>query len=229
MDWRRFWKKTWYFIWESDSILSWIVNIILAFIIIKFIVYPGLGFLLQTSYPIVAVVSGSMEHKTVHPCIDFNRQINDCSKYDENVYYICGDSFSSKQSSNLDSFWKNCGSWYEENTIITKENFKGFKFKNGFNKGDIMVLRGVKPKDVKRGDTIVYTTTSTSYPIIHRVVDVKEENSQYIFTTKGDHNSGQDAPVNQERLIGKAVLRIPLLGWIKIGFVNLIRFTGVVI
>ena len=54
--------KVWYFIWESDSIWSWIINIILAFIIIKFLVYPGLGFALGTSHPIVAVVSGSMEH-----------------------------------------------------------------------------------------------------------------------------------------------------------------------
>ncbi len=58
-------KKIWYFIWEDDSIWSWIVNIILAFVIIKFIVYSGLGFMLSTSHPIVAVVSGSMEHKIV--------------------------------------------------------------------------------------------------------------------------------------------------------------------
>ena len=55
-------KKIWYFIWEDNSIWSWIVNIILAFVLIKFIVYPGLGFLLSTSHPVVAVVSESMEH-----------------------------------------------------------------------------------------------------------------------------------------------------------------------
>ena len=55
-------KKTWHFIWEEDSIWSWIVNVILAFILIKFIVYPGLGLLLSTSHPVVAVVSESMEH-----------------------------------------------------------------------------------------------------------------------------------------------------------------------
>src|SRR3989344_3526786 len=55
-------KIFWKFLWEEDSILSWIVNIILAFLIVKFLLYPGLGLLLGTSYPIVAVVSGSMEH-----------------------------------------------------------------------------------------------------------------------------------------------------------------------
>ena len=54
------WGKVWYFIWHDDSVWSWIVNIILAFLLIKFIVYPGLGFLLETEYPVVAVVSGSM-------------------------------------------------------------------------------------------------------------------------------------------------------------------------
>jgi len=56
------WKKAWYFIWEDDSWASWFVNIILAFVIIKFLVYPGLGWALSTSHPIVAVVSSSMEH-----------------------------------------------------------------------------------------------------------------------------------------------------------------------
>jgi len=59
---KKFLKKFWHFIWEEDSLASWIVNVILAFILIKFIVYPGLGFLLSTTHPVVAVVSGSMEH-----------------------------------------------------------------------------------------------------------------------------------------------------------------------
>jgi signal peptidase I len=59
---KKLWKKVWYFVWEDNSVWSWIVNIILAFVLIKFVVYPGLGFVLTTSHPVVAVVSGSMEH-----------------------------------------------------------------------------------------------------------------------------------------------------------------------
>ncbi len=55
-------KNAWHFIWEDDSALSWVLNVVIAFILIKFIVYPGLGFIFGTNYPIVAVVSGSMEH-----------------------------------------------------------------------------------------------------------------------------------------------------------------------
>lgn len=54
--------KVWYFIWHDNSVASWIVNIILAYVIIKFIVYPGLGLVFGTHFPIVAVVSNSMEH-----------------------------------------------------------------------------------------------------------------------------------------------------------------------
>ena len=61
-EFKRYLKKIWYFIWEDDSLLSWIVNIVLAFLLIKFLIYPGLGFALSTDYPIVAVISGSMEH-----------------------------------------------------------------------------------------------------------------------------------------------------------------------
>ena len=62
--WKKNLKKFWHFIWEEDSLLSWIVNIIIAFILIKFIVYPGLGYLLATTHPVVAVVSESMEHNS---------------------------------------------------------------------------------------------------------------------------------------------------------------------
>lgn len=56
-------KKFWKFVWHDDSIASWIVAFILAFLIVKFIVYPLIGLAFGTSYPIVAVVSGSMEHE----------------------------------------------------------------------------------------------------------------------------------------------------------------------
>ncbi len=59
---RNKWKKIWHFIWKEDSPLSWIINIILAFVIVKFLIFPGLGFILNTSHPVVAVVSSSMEH-----------------------------------------------------------------------------------------------------------------------------------------------------------------------
>lgn len=186
-------KKTWWFIWEDDSIWSWIVNIILAFVLIKYIVYPGLGFLLSTSYPIVAVVSSSMEH-----------------------------------DGSFDDWWSSQEKWYLDNDI-SRDQFVNFNFKNGFNKGDIMILYGRKPRDIKVGEVIVFRSKRPD-PIIHRVVKKWGVNGEYYFQTKGDHNIDSirsreldETNINEEQYLGKAVIRIPLLGYIKIWFVELIK------
>lgn len=54
--------KFWEFVWNDNSVWSWIFNAALAFLIIKFLVYPGLGLVLQTESPVVAVISDSMRH-----------------------------------------------------------------------------------------------------------------------------------------------------------------------
>lgn len=197
--------KFWDFLWNDDSMLSWLLNILLAFVLIKFIVYPGLGLILQTNYPVVAVVSESMHHE--------------------------GD---------FDSWWDNGGSWYEQNNI-QKETFAEFPFKNGFNKGDIMVLYGKKAKNIQIGDTIVFISGKPD-PIIHRVVIKNEDDpSDPVFTTKGDNYKTNPFPIGSQfhkvnslvgaidetqikesQILGTAFFRIPYLGYIKIGFVELI-------
>ena len=68
MKFKDFLKKTWKFIWQDDSWASTLVNFILALVIVKFLIYPLIGLVLGTSFPIVAVVSSSMEHNGM----DFN-------------------------------------------------------------------------------------------------------------------------------------------------------------
>ncbi|MFC1686223.1 hypothetical protein ACFLZZ_04370 [Nanoarchaeota archaeon] len=55
-------KQTWNFLWNSDSPWSWVIDLVLAFIIVKFIIFPVLGFTLATALPLVVIESGSMEH-----------------------------------------------------------------------------------------------------------------------------------------------------------------------
>ena len=55
-------KKTWNFLWHSDSPWSWLSDLIIAFILVRFVVFPLLGMLLMTPLPLVVVESGSMEH-----------------------------------------------------------------------------------------------------------------------------------------------------------------------
>jgi signal peptidase I len=194
------WKRIWRFLWHEDSIASWIVNIILAFIIIKFIVYPALGFALGTSYPIVAVVSGSMEHS-------YNRA-------PDGAYALCGQTRNDWEWTTFEEYWNTCGNWYEERNV-SKEEFREFDFRNGFNKGDIIILTGRGNIDV--GDVIVFWNTRPD-PIIHRVVEINGG-----YRTKGDHNSRDDGVTANEKVIGKATIRVPFLGWIKIAFVEFIN------
>ncbi len=198
-------KDVFKFIWEEDSLASWIVNVILAFVIIKFMLYPGLGWALGTPAPIVAVVSGSMEHDS-----NFNSFWNEST--------CCNSNCAQKKVQ---------GSYYE-NINITKADFKEFPFVNGFNKGDIMIL--YSPDKAVVGDVIVYLTAQRSDPIIHRIVEIKEENNKRFFYTKGDNNCNQgsfETHISEDNVIGKAVWRVPLLGWVKIVAVNFIKaFTG---
>jgi signal peptidase I len=188
-------KKIWYFIWEDNSVWSWIVNIILAVVIIKFVVYPGMGLALGTKYPVVAVVSGSMEHE-----------------------------------GNFDYYWDLHGNFYDSYNL-TKEQFSLFKFKNGFNTGDIMVLSKADPVKLKIGDVIVFRSSKPD-PIIHRIINKWQENGVYYFTTKGDHNYDlnrivAEDSISQDRLIGRASFRIPYLGYVKIWFVDFLKLIHV--
>ena len=204
-------KKTWNFFWNDDSIWSWIANIIVAFLVIRFIVYPVLGLLLGTSFPIVAVISESMEHGT-H---------NDI---------ICGSKHVEFPES-FDAYWSVCGQWYESNGI-TKEEFKKFPFKNGFRKGDVIILWRAHKDNIELGDVLIFQG-SKPQPLIHRVVKVWEEDSQMYYQTKGDHNSASisgslgEEKISEDRIYGQGIIRVPYLGWMKILFVDAVRPLGI--
>jgi len=213
--WEKNLKRLWQFIWEDDSVWSWIANIVLAFVLIKFIVYPGLGFLLNTSYPVVAVVSESMEHSGNFD--EWWLKAND--KYViESLQF--SDGTPQKVKAVVDKFYIN--------NNISKGDFSDFPFKNGFNKGDIMVLKGKSAKEINVGDIIVFWSAKKD-PIIHRIVRKWQENGAYYFQTKGDNNPASinspfldETRISQGQIVGNAVFRIPLLGYIKIFFVDFI-------
>jgi signal peptidase I len=198
-------KKIWHFIYKDDSMASFIVNIILAFIIIKFIFYPVVGLVMGTGFPIVAVLSESMEHN-LH----------------DNA--ICGHELDYMQDS-FDNYWSYCGSWYE-NINITAQEFRDYPLSDGFNKGDVIIV--MSAKNLEKGDIIIFNG-GRAQPIIHRIVKVNENSYQ----TKGDHNSNSipglygETNITPDRILGKAVLRVPYLGWIKILFVNFLNLFGV--
>ena len=102
---------------------------------------------------------------------------------------------------------------------------------NGFNKGDVIILWRAHARNIKVGDVLVFQANKPK-PIIHRVVKVWQEEGKYYYQTKGDHNSniisgiGEDK-IAEERVLGKGVLRIPYLGWMKILVVEALRPLGI--
>ncbi|MDO8661146.1 MAG: hypothetical protein Q7K43_04610 [Candidatus Woesearchaeota archaeon] len=195
---KQFAKRAWHFIWHEDSLASWAVNVVLAFVIVKFVVYPLLGIFLGTGFPIVAVVSESMTHG---------------SGFDEWWQKPACRSLGGVYSQ---------GEWYQNNSI-SKEAFYQFSFKNGFDKGDVMVLSSTK--NIGIGDILVFKANTPFDPIIHRVIS-----NDTFLTTKGDHNCNTgpfEKEIYPEQMLGKAILRVPLVGWVKIGFVKILNSIGI--
>lgn len=121
------------------------------------------------------------------------------------------ESCSMYHSSDFDSWWASNGGWYE-NRGISKDEFLGFGFKNGLNKGDIVLVSGRGRYNV--GDVIVFNA-NYRYPLIHRLIRVEP------YDTKGDNNPSQlpgELNIQQEQIVGKSLAKIPGLGWIKLIF-----------
>ncbi len=86
-------------------------------------------------------------------------------------------------------------------------------------KDAVLIKRVDTDKELKQGDVVTYRATDPSYYgvlITHRIVDVKEENGKKIYVTKGDHNETVDrSPIELGQIMGKVVMRIPKIGYIK--------------
>ena len=213
-------KKAWNWVWNSDSALSWIVALILIFVFVKLIFFPTLSFIMGTSLPLAGVESSSMDHQITKD--DFNR------------LSLCGRLYleSEKEHKNFEEYWNECGDWYE-NKNISKQEFSDFSLKNGFKKGDVVIVWGrFKPKI---GDIIVFKAGQNSLaprPIIHRIVNINEDTN--IIQTKGDHNGLQltagnnpfktdETNIKESQIMGKAIIKIPYLGWPKIWITDLMN------
>lgn len=76
--------------------------------------------------------------------------------------------------------------------------------------GDVVLLVGAKPSDLKVGDIIVYK--SGGKYIIHKIISIEIRNGKYYFITQGENNPLPDRPVPEDSVVGRVVFRIPLIG-----------------
>lgn len=82
--------------------------------------------------------------------------------------------------------------------------------------GSVVYVQVVDAGDIQVGDVITYKMDAKSNVVAtHRVEAINNEKST--FTTKGDNNTSVDAqPVSFDRLLGKVVFSLPLLGYISL-------------
>ena len=194
---KNFSKKFWYLLWKDDSFKGWAFSIIFFFVFIKFIFFPFLSLATGTVLPLAIVESCSMHHQGM-------------------------------LFSNFDNWWEKHETKYN-NLDIEKQDFSGGflnKFKRGFTKGDILFIIGVKPEKLKVGDIIIFEANQQN-PVIHRIINIEEENGELIFSTIGDNNNRQlnfEKNIKEEVIIGKAVFRVvPFIGWGKLIFFEHLR------
>ena len=152
---KKLWNKLWFLLWKDDSLKGWILSIIVIFIFIKFIFFPGLSLITGTALPLAIVESCSMYHE-------------------------------GNLLSNYNKWWSTKESKYSKFNI-EKEQFKDFKMKNGFNKGDILFILGTKQEKLKIGDIIIFTADSEN-PIIHRIIGIQNKYNELFYSTIRDNN-----------------------------------------
>jgi len=174
----KYFKRVWRFL-QEDSWPSFVITLLLAFVIIKFVFFPGLSFLTGTNLPLVIVESCSMYHHEN----GFDRT------FESSVYGDYG---------------------------LSLTDSVGWDFQNGFSKGDIIFVVGADDVDI--GDVIIFEG-GAKYPLIHRAIETGET-----YATKGDNyitNPSQlssEKSISEDQLIGKALFKVPFIGWAKLIF-----------
>ena len=112
---------------------------------------------------------------------------------------------------------------YAENDIFLRDT-ENWDFQNGFSKGDVIFVVG--PNNLEIGDVIIFEGGAV-HPLIHRVVRADET-----YATKGDNyktNYNQlrsEQEIEEDQLVGKALFKVPAIGWAKLIFFEFGRSPG---
>jgi len=98
-----------------------------------------------------------------------------------------------------------------------------------FQKGDILVLKGVPKEELEVGDIIVFSPSPDRIPVVHRIIKINDDGT---FQTMGDANSAQlpfEKRIEYSQIHGKVIMIIPYLGWIKLVMMELVKWPNLLI
>jgi signal peptidase I len=215
--------KLWQFLWYEDSVASWAVSIALAFVLIKFVIYPGLGLVFGTQFPIVAVVSNSMEHdegfdtwwaENEDRYLRFNITKEEFSEYPMrggfdkgDIIILVGTAPEEIERGDVIVYWggKQYPIIHRTIAIDMDEDGRFFQTKGDHNPYQIVPDQG-RCGELSQTYGIACLRNAPPY--------------------MGDCCLNE-AHVSEEVFLGRAVLRVPYLGWVKIGFVKLLNLVGI--
>jgi len=96
-----------------------------------------------------------------------------------------------------------------------------FSIQGGFERGDMLIIQGVgSVTEIAVGEVIMFNI-NRPMPLVHRVVDISNENGVARVQTKGDGNSGilsVEKSIKPEQIRGKVIFVIPKLGYLSLWF-----------
>ncbi|MFA6314892.1 MAG: signal peptidase I [Candidatus Paceibacterota bacterium] len=80
--------------------------------------------------------------------------------------------------------------------------------------GSVVVVKPIS--DYKVGDIITFgPNTKTQIPTTHRITEVRVQEGQMVYRTRGDANNGEDLKeVSMSEIIGKVYFSVPYVGYI---------------
>ena len=134
-----------------------------------------------------------------------------------------------------DTYWmavisdsmKHDGASWREYFETRGDNSYQFPLQGGFERGDMLIIQGVSSvTEISIGDVILLDAIYQPIPLVHRVVEIWDENGKARFKTLGDGNriNGQpkfisgDYLIRPEQIRGKVVFVIPKIGWLSLWF-----------
>ncbi|HLD97810.1 MAG TPA: hypothetical protein VI815_00630 [Candidatus Nanoarchaeia archaeon] len=190
-------KKSWNYLWNGDSLLSWALFMVIVFLIIKFIFFPMLSFVTGTNLPIVIVESCSMHHNPA----DLEKWWSENKDWYE-PRGITQDDFES----------------FPINTGFTKGDIffvVGAK-KTNIEVGDTIIFSsGISNRP------IIHRIVGLD------PISTKGDNNALQFTSTNNPEKIDEINISESQIIGKATsFRIPFLGWIKLIFYEPFRSPG---
>lgn len=83
-----------------------------------------------------------------------------------------------------------------------------------YNVNDVLAIKEINTDELKVGDDITYLGNKLDVNgriVTHRIIEIKEENGEKIYITKGINNIAEDPSIKGNQIYGKVVGKIPVI------------------